>query len=92
MIESAQKAYLAKYGGAAELVKVRELPSVGKSGPYWSTIFFWKHVGMVRHHGRRIPTKPRRKLRPEEWADLKRELEVLVHQARHALAYLEKMT
>lgn len=54
-------------------------------------IFFWGHMRLCRSHGKKLPKKIRRKINPEEWALLKRDLEMLVHQARYALAYIEEM-
>lgn len=54
-------------------------------------IFFWMHVAIVRSEGKRIPTKIRRKMNAQEWADLKRKFEIIAAQARHAISYINEM-
>jgi hypothetical protein len=54
-------------------------------------IFVWRHVGIVRAEGKIIPTKIRRKLKPEEWAELKRKLKIIAHQSRYAISYINKI-
>lgn len=53
--------------------------------------FFWRHVAIARAEGKTIPTKMRRKLKSEEWADLKRKLEIIAHQTRYALSYINEI-
>lgn len=54
-------------------------------------IFFWSHLRLLRVDSKLIPKKIRRKLKPEEWVEIRRNLEHIAHQARYALAYIEKM-
>jgi hypothetical protein len=52
--------------------------------------FLWEHIFLVRSHAKDIPLKPRKRLSPEDEAELRWNLEMMVYQARYALAYLKK--
>ena len=52
--------------------------------------FLWGHIKLVRSHAKDIPLKPRKRLNPEDEAELRWNLEMMVYQARYALAYLKK--
>ena len=66
------RAYRVKFGGLGrpdsgphpEVIECRD-PDL-----LWD--FFWSHVRMARASGRDLPSKPRRKLRPEELAEVRR--------------------
>lgn len=95
--ETARQAYERKYGrddgegppdtGGLPDASEGRLNPVTESPLYRQ--FLWDHIRFARAHAKEIPLKPRRRLKPEEEADLRWNLEMMVHQARYALAYLK---
>ena len=81
------KAYESTYKGFGK-PNVGALPAPPKIDSDLAQHLFWQHVACTRADSKGIPLKPRRKLTPEEWAKLKRRLETLAHQTRHALALM----
>lgn len=93
--ETARQAYRRIYGGYPA-VDV-ELPELPPSCPdplaeddFLFREFLWGHIRFARSHGKHLPLKPRKRLPPAAEAKLRRDLEMIVYQASHALAYLEK--
>lgn len=91
MSETAKQAYGRIYGeypvpdtGGVPLLRKDVHPSLVGT-------FFWDHVRLVRSHAKDVPLKPRKRLPPEGEARLRRDLEMMIHQARHALSYLARM-
>lgn len=71
--------------------KIGRLPIIQKMDDDLLHKFLWSHISFVRSHSKSLPLKPRKKLTPQEYAELKRNLESLVHQASYALSYLNKI-
>lgn len=67
---------------------IGDLPQVDED---INNIFFWSHLKLMKSASKSIPKKIRRKLKPEEWAELKRNIENVAHHMRYALAYIDKM-
>lgn len=83
-----QEAYNKMYSGYGD-VNVGDLPILFNDDI--DNIFFWMHLNHLRTAGKIVPKKIRRKMKPEEWAKIKRNIEIIAHQSRYALAYLNKM-
>lgn len=72
-------------------IDIGELPVIQNMDQDLLYLFMWQHIGYVRSHGKSIPLKPRKKLTPEKSEQLKFDLQCLVHQAKYALAYFDKL-
>ncbi len=53
--------------------------------------FLWAHIRMARSASKKLPLKPHKKSKFKEYLKLKRNLEIITHHCRYALAYMEKL-
>ena len=59
--------------------------------------FFWQHINMIRYAARHWPLMPHKKkrlkatLEQEMSKNMRRDLERVIHHARHALSYLNEL-
>lgn len=90
MGKATDKAYRKAYRSYSR-PDVGKLPELPDPTDGLNERFFWTHVRILRNAGKKLPLKPRSRLSPEEEAGLRRKLEIIAHQARYALAYLERM-
>ena len=98
--ETAKQVYKRIHGrprvdGKLDGPDIGPLPEAGKNidpekDPKLFRKFLWDHIRFARSHAKHIPKKPKKRLSPEEEAELRWNLEMMVHQARYALGYLRK--